>query len=313
MKNLFSILIFIIFSICIVEYSFASRVQTNLVSPQDMRIKKTGLWLQDAAEGSWFEWEGTLHYAFTERSLDASNKHIKIADFQTNKVISTFAEGFGFQDVIVQGDTFHVFMGNVGWSTSKGEKGNGIWYTSSKNLIDFSEPRMIKEMPEDTTVYNVSVTINDQREFVVAYEFKDPYLIPFSIRFIKSKNLQVWQDVGSTFGGQQRVGCPDIKFIGGKYYMWFGETIDSPKPYVTNMAMSDDLSVWKQSRLATLSPTFDYEDINNSDPDVFEYQGKVYVMYLVSDQQTYTRMTYATFDGTLQQFVEVYYVNNEHE
>ena len=54
----------------------------------------------------------------------------------------------------------------------------------------------------------------------------------------------------------------------------------------------------------------DGEGVNNSDVDLFEFEGKTYVYYATGDQKSWGTVKVAMFDGDLPTFFESYFPAN---
>ncbi|MFH0796043.1 MAG: hypothetical protein V2A65_03185 [Candidatus Omnitrophota bacterium] len=76
-----------------------------------------------------------------------------------------------------------------------------------------------------------------------------------------------------------------------------------PRRFETWLARSSDLRKWELSlRNPILTPDDPDEGCNNSDPDIVEYEGKIYLYYAIGDQQTWTNLRRAVFEGSLNEF-----------
>jgi hypothetical protein len=49
------------------------------------------------------------------------------------------------------------------------------------------------------------------------------------------------------------------------------------------------------------------EGVNNSDVDLFEYEGRTYIYYATGDQQTWGTVKIAMYDGPLKEFYEKHF------
>lgn len=273
---------------------FARSVHGTPTFPQNMGLQRSNVWLGNATEGSWFVWSSELYYVYTDRPFNGSSLQMKIIKFSDKSVVSTFGSGYGYQDVVVDNGTLYVF--------AVASSSQSIVKFTSTDLTTWSSATTIKTLSAGNTVYNISATKNST-EVVLAYEYL-PSGGSFTIGFIKSSDYSTWSDTGTALSGGYL--CPELLYVNSNYYMLVGSHISSVGQWHTWMAKSSGLSTWSWSRLTVLRPVFEFEDINTTDADVIEFDGKVYVMYMVGDQNTYMRLTYATFDGTLSQFVEAF-------
>jgi hypothetical protein len=74
------------------------------------------------------------------------------------------------------------------------------------------------------------------------------------------------------------------------------------------VARSKDLVTWDLSptRGPMLEPTAD-EGINNTDADLFEFEGKTYIFYATSDQATWGNVRVAMYPGSMKSMLEGYF------
>ena len=73
------------------------------------------------------------------------------------------------------------------------------------------------------------------------------------------------------------------------------------------MARSTDLETWELSSFNPVLEAETGEGKNNSDVDILEYKGKTYLYYATGDQETWSTMRVAMFDGTEKAFFEAYF------
>lgn len=284
---------------------FGLMLATNLSAtptfPHNQKIDKSGVWLANAVEASWFIWSNELYYVYTNRNISGSSTEMKVVRWSDKAVISTFGSGYGCQDVLVDSGTLYVFATNCKMDYT--HTGNSIVKFTSSNLTSWSGPSTIYTVESSSQIYNVAVTHGS--EYVIAFEIHNPYWYNeyFVIRFLGSSS----PGSGYTSKGDSHVlvdnSCPDIHYVNSKYYIWSGQDERSHSSYTTNF------STFTTSVLPTIKPVHEYEDIFTSDPDLIEFDGKVYIFYGTGNQTTYFRLTYATYDGTLAQLIDAYQQN----
>jgi hypothetical protein len=172
----------------------------------------------------------------------------------------------------------------------------------------------------DEHLFNTSVC-RDNQGYVMAYESNKPH--QWCFRFARSKDLSKWDKVqGLEFadvGEQTACGNPTIRYFAPYYYMVYGiwrwkgpgtryEYLLPETRYVTAVARSKDLATWDVS--PTRGPMLDPvpgEGINNTDADLFEFQGNTYVYYATGDQATWGTIRVAMYAGPMQQMLEAYF------
>jgi len=112
---------------------------------------------------------------------------------------------------------------------------------------------------------------------------------------------------------------PCIRYFPPYYYVvlgawrWIGPglsyvyRLESTK-YITVVMRSKDLATWEVSptREPMLDP-IEGEGINNTDADLFEYEGNTYVYYATGDQATWGTIRVAMHPGPLKEFLESYF------
>ena len=77
------------------------------------------------------------------------------------------------------------------------------------------------------------------------------------------------------------------------------------------MARSKDLATWQLSPLNPILEASQGEGINNSDVDLFEWEGNTYVFYATGDQQTWGSVRVAMHVGSMEQFFEACFPEGE--
>lgn len=284
-------------------------VKSTPTLPQPMAIDRTGTWLQNAAESSGFVWNNELYYVYTDRNLSGSSTQMKIVKptldgngkitGQTD--IATFGLGYGCQDALVDSGTLYVFATNCKMDSS--HRGNTVVMFKSTNLTTWTGPTTIKTLDSSKQAYNVAVTKNSGGYTTVSYDTQSS--AGNVTYFLWSNDYTSWGQPGGSLAVD---GLADMYFLNGRYYIWFTDHLNSPTKYGTNMLYSTNLTTWNWSRIPVLWPGYyahgSWEDINTTDFDATEFNGRVYIFYLTSDQSTYMRLTYAIFNGSMAQYIE---------
>lgn len=260
-------------------------------------IVKSNIEINHEMEASPFVWNDKLYFLQTMRET-VSQIRIDIIDFTTKQAVTTAVYGgYGLSSAAVINGTLYITAAKD-WGTS----GNDLYLISSTDMKTFSQPRAIKNAGVNGKIFNSSITYNPvTEETIIAYEVDEPGLVPFSTRFLKSKDMVNWTPFGEVFGSDTYNACPTIRFVNGMYYMW--TLVYENGIYYTKSHRSKDLLTWESSVIPFLYPT-EQEGINNSDMDLVEYKGQTYVFYANSDQQTYSRQTYGVYDGSMRDLLE---------
>lgn len=245
-------------------------------------------WIPDAAESSIVVWNGELMTVASTRELSTTQTgETTVKLYRGAEVISVPAPRFAFISAIVDKDILYIF-GTI--------QNRYIQMVSSSNLYAWTSPVTVFEV---SGVYNTSVA-KDGTGFIMAYE--TDIGVPYTVQFAKSKDLVNWLPVSVPFHLNSYAACPTIRYIDGKYYVFYLSSIGGK--YVTLVERSNDLLSWEKttSGYAVLAPEAT-EGINASDMDMTELNGVTYMVYSVGDQATWGRLRIAVFNGTFSQFV----------
>ncbi len=198
----------------------------------------------------------------------------------------------------------------------------------SDDLVHWTSPRVILENPA-WEGYNTSVCRTDSG-YVMAFELGAPsdlVGVPFTMFFAESTDLVQWRTIpGAVFGRDIYTGGPMLRWFDGYYYMFYlGGGYD--RGFETVVARSRDLQHWvwsernpvlgygdadrvadptcpasQQARLA------DAENINASDLDMCEFQGRLEFVYSWGNQRGTEFLARATASGlTERQFCERFF------
>jgi hypothetical protein len=94
-----------------------------------------------------------------------------------------------------------------------------------------------------------------------------------------------------------------IRYLSPYYYViYLHAPIPDHKGWVSFLARSKDLAAWELSPFNPILEASDGEGINNSDVDLFEWEGKTYITYATGDQATWGAVRMALYDGPMQEF-----------
>jgi hypothetical protein len=201
----------------------------------------------------------------------------------------------------------------------------------SLDLVKWEEKSALK-LP-GWGLFNTSVC--DGRDgFVMAFEIDSPPEecgAPFTIRFAASKNLWDWELTPSecVYAKDRYTACPTIRYLpeDGYYYMIYLEHLPgwAFAPYI---ARSKDLITWNRSPANPVLMYDDFEDkkianfnltkeqqnriensldINNSDVDLCEYQGRTIINYSWGNQYGTEHLAEAVYDGSLSEFLRGFF------
>jgi hypothetical protein len=247
--------------------------------------------------------------------------YFRFIDVATGKATPAFAKGFHLGCAFVEAETAYVF-GVDKWGGSR------ITLFRSKDLRNW-EDRLALNLP-GWGLYNTSVCKADGR-YVMALEADKPRElvgIPFTIFFADSKDLLQWKllPTDCVYSKEKYTACPALRYLDGFFYMIYLEARPGPT-YQTHIVRSKDLKRWESSRFNPVLAFSDEDktianpmltpeqrkavaqakDINNSDVDLCDYQGKTVIYYSWGNQQGTEFLAEAVYDGTLANFLHGFF------
>jgi hypothetical protein len=242
------------------------------------------------------------HRDDTKNKTDDYKKsmYLYIKDLATGQEVARFGEGHSFVNAFVEGPVLHVFASegtNHDWFKS-------IFHFSSTDLKTWKrEPAIMLE--GDEHLFNCSVCRDDQG-YVMAYESSKPVM--FCFKFARSKDLSHWEKIPELiFTGEKKEysACPVIRYFAPYYYViYLHAAVPGHKGWISYMARSKDLTKWELSPLNPILEASEGEGINNSDVDLFEWEGNTYLYYATGDQQTWGSARVAMYPGPMKSFYE---------
>jgi hypothetical protein len=226
--------------------------------------------------------------------------YLYIKDLATGQEIAKFGEGFSFVSAFVKGPEIHVFA-------SQGTDND--WFKSIYHFVSTDLKTWKNELAipleGDEHLFNCSVCQDDQG-YTMAYESNKP--VQFCFKFARSKDLSKWEKVPDlVFTGEKKEysACPVLRHLAPYYYViYLHDMMPGHKGYIPFMARSKDLVTWELSPLNPILEASQGEGINNSDVDLFEWEGNTYLFYATGDQQTWGSVRVAMYLGTMKSFYE---------
>ncbi|MCX7425577.1 MAG: hypothetical protein NTW96_08140 [Planctomycetia bacterium] len=250
------------------------------------------------------------------------NAYLFITDLTTGQEVARFGKGHSFVSAFVEGPELNVF------ATEFTDFGNVI-NTKCINRFSTADLKTWKQelaIPRDGAeeFFNSSVC-RDEQGYVMAYESQVP--VKWCFRFARSKDLSHWEKIGglefADVEGKTAAANPTIRYFAPYYYVIYGIHCRQKGPwahyqyllpetmYVTVVARSKDLATWNLSptRGPMLDPT-PGEGINNTDADLFEFEGNTYVYYGTGDQATWGTIRVAMYAGPMKEMLESYFAVN---
>jgi len=260
-----------------------------------------------------FEWvrQGTGQQYWSNRR---QTNYFRFRDPASGAVTADFADGHEFGSAFVQDGTVYV-TGTLGR--------NRIDMFASRDLKTWESWPVLDD--KRYGVFNTSIA-KAGSDYVLAFEIDKPATeagVPFTIRFSNSQDLRKWTVTAPecNFTKERYSAAPCLRWFKDYYYLFYLEAHDG---YETRVVRSRDLVRWEPSPLnpvlkaspedkaianGKLSPEqrkaiAGAKNLNNSDLDFCEWQGRVTVNYSWGNQQGTEFLAEAVYDGSLEQFLQ---------
>lgn len=256
-------------------------------------------------------------------------RYLRCREVESGRIYPAFGKKHSFASAYTEK--------GIVWVFAPSEEIKGTYYNlhggkyvqvfRSENLHDWAEVGRY-ELQNEGRAWNTSVCKGNGR-YVMAYETDDPNYYPkFTIKFAESSDLVRWSKIPDTIYGHDRyVGCPTLRYYEGWFYIICLERRNSdplfPEWYFEEIiARSQDLISWERSaKNPVLTPSSEdrmvyYPDvkltghevnINNSDIDFCEFNGKTEIFYVWGDQLGIHFLARAEYPGTEKDFLESYF------
>lgn len=250
--------------------------------------------------------------------VKARDFYLFLQDLRTGDEIGRFGESFSFVSAFVNGSELNVFA----TENTDDDWTHDIYRFKTTDLKQWDKMLAIPRKPGEH-LFNASVC-KDDSGYVMAFESNQP--VQWSFRFARSSDLSDWKEIeGINFSDiTEKTACanPAIRYFAPYYYviyggwrwagpgLWYEYNLPETK-YVTFVARSKDLASWELS--PTKHPMLDPvagEGINNTDADLFEWEGNTYMFYATGDQQTWGTIRVAMYPSPMKQFLELYFPEN---
>lgn len=271
---------------------------------------------------------------------------IRSRNLKTGEVSETFGKGYYFVSAFVENDTLYAFAtaarddqpmtmfqseDSSTWHDCRG--GHTVRMFTSRDAKNWTHSDII-HCP-DRRLWNTSVCKGDGR-YIMAIEVnqEDGYDIPqigvgFTEFFAESTDLIHWTMMPDecSYTASRYNACPALRYSKGWYYMICLEALPCARyaPYIYRTQNFKDWEVGfhnpilmfgDEDRIPHPDSSFTPEEldllehglnINNSDVDLFEYEGKTHIYYANGDQMTYSFLCEAVYDGPLEEFLEAFF------
>ena len=306
-------------------------------------IQKTGA-ICSAMEQTPIVFGGKL--ILIESASENGQVFLRAHDYRNGRIYPGFAHGHYFASAYVENGVVYAFCTSARdngaltmyqsddpstWHDPRG--GQSVMMFWSRDLITW-EGKEVLHIPK-WRLWNTSVC-KGADGYVMAIEVSpngeghDPEVgSPFTCFFAKSPDLLEWtmMDTGCCYTRERYNACPALRFFEGWYYMICLEALPCTR-YAPYIYRSRDLREWAVSdhnpimmfgdedRVAhPLSNLTEAElellecglNINNSDVDLCEFEGKTYIYYANGDQMLYSFLEEAVYDGPIDEFLRGFF------
>ena len=230
-----------------------------------------------------------------------ASMYLFIRDLRTGQEVARFGEGHSFVSAFVNGPEINVFAS---------EGSNRDWFQSIYRFssTDLKTWTRVLAIPQEGTehLFNCSLCCDDQG-FLMAYESNLP--VQFCFKFARSMDLAKWEKIPDlVFAGADRrqySACPVIRYVAPYYYViYLHAAVPGHNGWVSFLARSQDLVTWELSPCNPILEAGPGEGVNNSDVDLFEWEGNTYLYYATGDQATWGSVRVAMYVGSMRQFFE---------
>ena len=246
--------------------------------------------------------------------------HAVIVEKETNRELAHILDGHYFIYAYVANGKCYCYGSKVGY--------NGTWaadtidMTVSNDLIHWSEPTPIFHYPHGH-LFNTAIAFDGKR-YVMLFETNDKRFIPFTFRFLESTDLVHWTLLEKPiYGDKKYVGGPSLYYFpeDGYFYVTYVNQFKNEETrawnYDTCIARSQNLIDWEEGSRPILFPDYNHRpfprkhpdvyEINASDAEFIENNGKVTVFYCGGNQLGIADNACAEYDGTLLQLFHLFF------
>lgn len=239
----------------------------------------------------------------TKNNTDFYKKsmYLYLRDLATGQEVARFGEGHSFVNAFVNGPELNIFASEG----SDRDWFQSIYRFTSSDLKTWKRELAIAK-EGDEHLFNCSVC-QDEQGYLMAYESNQP--VSFCFKFARSKDLATWTKLpGLIFAGEdgkQYSACPVLRYFAPYYYViYLHATVPGHPGWISYLARSRDLIDWDLSPMNPILEASEGEGVNNSDVDLFEWQGNTYLYYATGDQATWGSVRIALHAGPMQRFFE---------
>ncbi len=244
---------------------------------------------------------------------------VRVWDVAADRLVSVALVGHSFAMAFVWEDRVYVFAAahpaNTQWRTV-----TEITLTTSADLQHWTNPEVVLRAEPGEHLFNVAVCRGADR-FILLYETDDKRWPAFTFKYCESTDLRHWTLIREAIYGREKyVGGPALYYEGGWYYTLYLQDLGGT--WETRITRSRDLIHWEDAPVDRPFLTFDetrqfqywhqgehraVKEINASDAELCEWQGKTLVYFNGGDQQSAGDLQLAEFEGLSGQLFEAFF------
>ena len=279
--------------------------------PDNPKMVKLPIAWPNGDEATMVVFQNRLLMLSSYRKIGGGEMYLRVHDLFTSNEIARFGDDFSFACGFVNGDELNMFA----TKTSESEWTKDVHRFRTTDLKTWKQEKVLPRIG-NKYLLNTSVC-KDPQGYLMAYESDGP--TGWETWLARSQNLSSWdRNLGLKFIGVVFAN-PTIRYVAPYYYLMFGTHRTAPPitdyeyhldstRYITALMRSQDLVTWELS--PTKYPMLDAaagEGINNTDADLFEYQGNTYIYYITGDQMTWGAGRLAMYPGSMQACLEAHF------
>ena len=247
------------------------------------------------------------------------DSYFRFIDVETNKPTTRFAEGYHLGSAFVDGDTIYVSGVDI-WG------GNRIELFYSTDMKNWQSRTALNVSKYE--IFNTSIC-RGENGYVMMFEIGGPPEESgsrFTARFAISSDLLSWTITPpECVYSKDRYTAPHcLRYLDGYFYNFY---LEAYKGYEMRVVRSKDLVHWEASplnpvlrhspddkkianpKLTTQQQKIikEAKNINNSDIDFCEYQGRTVILYSWGNQQGVEFLAEASYAGTEDSFIRSWF------
>ena len=292
-------------------------------------------------------WNGRVYLVESmEPDAVCDRQYIRVRDEKTGAVTAPFGQDLYFASAFAEGEKLYVFATSRfddqpltmyqsedagAWHDPRG--GHTVRMFTTADLRTW-EARDILYCP-DKRLWNTSVCKGEDGYRMALEASANPgetnpaVGVPFTCFFARSDDLLHWEMLPDScaYTPARYNACPAMRYANGYYYMICLEALPCQR-YAPYIYRTENFSDWQ---VGFHNPVMMYGDddrkikpgctltpeetdlllhglnINCSDLDLCEFEGKTRIFYANGDQMSYSFLCEAEFDGPLETFLEAFF------